>query len=113
MVVQPLDLAVAQNATGTSGTGTPVRHFYDKWVQVIGLAGGCELSIEGTIDGTNWSKSSANSGGIPGVINADGTYEVPEAWEKVRVNRTVQGTGNPTVKLAFRGIVQAESPALP
>lgn len=113
MVVQPLDLAVVQDATGTSGTGTSCRHLFDKWAQVFGIAGGGELTIEGTIDGTHWVSSSANSSGVAGSISVDGVYEVPEPFEKVRVNRRTQGTGNPTVKLACRGIIQTEAPALP
>lgn len=88
------DLNVVQGGTGV-GTARTCGELVDKWVQVFGIAGGCVIRIEGTIDGTHYVTSGAN-------ITADGVYEIPEAFLKVQVNRTATGTGNPTVKLTGR-----------
>lgn len=90
------DLDVVQGATGT-GTAFRCAELADKWIQVNAIAGGATLTIEGTIDGTNWVTSAG-----PGTITANGIYAVDETFLDLRVNRTVQGTGNPTVKLAGR-----------
>lgn len=90
------DLAVVQGGTGV-GTVFNCSELSDKWIQVNGIAGGCTLTIEGTIDGTNYVTSAG-----PGTISADGIYAVEEAFLNFRVNRTAQGSGNPTVKLAGR-----------
>jgi hypothetical protein len=91
---EPYDMNVVQGGTG-AGTITPCRNHIDKWVQVAAIAGGCTLKIEGTIDGSNFVQSGAD-------IVANGVYEVPEAFDQIRVNRSVAGTGNPTVKFIGR-----------
>ena len=95
-------LKVVQNGTGTF---TPAidgqlgaAHLSNKTVQMTGIAGGCSVSIEGTIDGTNWFASSA------GAFTADGAKVIPESFYLIRTNRTVQGTGNPTVWMLAHNI---------
>lgn len=85
---------VVQGGTG-AGTSLPAQHFIDKYVQVFGIAGGCTLQMQGTIDGTDYVKSGAD-------IVADGVYEIPEAFVLLRVNRSATGTGNPTVTFSGR-----------
>ena len=86
-------LNVVQNGPGPGSLFT-TRHFVDKWIQVHGIAGGCVLQVLGTLDGSNFVQSGAN-------ITADGAYEIPEGFISIEINRSVQGTGNPTV--AFTG----------
>jgi hypothetical protein len=89
-----VDLPVVQGTTG-AGAAQQVQNLVDKWVQVAGIAGGCVLQVQGSIDGTNYSQSGAN-------ITADGTYPVDEAFDRVRINRSAAGTGNPTARLLGR-----------
>lgn len=95
MRLEHYSLNVVQAGVGT-GTAFPCRDHLDKWVQVTGIAGGAAVTIEGTIDGATWVASTAGS------LTANGIYEIPEAFDQMRVNRTVQGTGNPSVLLAGR-----------
>jgi predicted metal-dependent phosphotriesterase family hydrolase len=98
MRAETYDLNVV--ATTGRGTSTTCRNHFDKWVQVSGIAGGATLTIDVTIDGTNWKASGL--AGVGSSITADGFYEVPEGAVAIAANRTVQGTGTPAVKLFGR-----------
>lgn len=92
-----MDLAKAQlnvPASATQGTPTKVQGLMDKWVQVTGIAGGGQLRLQGTIDGTYVN--------LGAVISADGIVEVAEAVEFMRVDRTIVGSGTPTVTVVGR-----------
>lgn len=95
MRYETYSLDVVQSTTG-AGTGFPCAHHFDKWVQLADIAGGGSVTIEGTIDGTHWIASTA------GALTVNGVYEIPEGFASIRVNRTIQGTGNPTVALGAR-----------
>lgn len=88
-------LDVVSAATGV-GAARKCEDMTEKTVVATGIAGGCKLDIEGTVDGVNWVKSSATG------IAADGVTLVPETFAQVRVNRTVLGTGQPVATLAGR-----------
>lgn len=86
-------LNVVQDATGV-GTAFGSAEFIDKMVQVAGIAGGATLVVEGTVNGSNWITEAT--------IAADGVTVIDKPWVQLRINRTVQGTGNPTVRFVGR-----------
>ncbi len=79
------------------GTALPVKDDVDKWDQVHGISG-ATIAIEGTVDGNNWN----TVGNSASAITADGIYEIPEGVASLRVNKTVAGSGSPTVVLFHR-----------
>lgn len=81
-----------------SGTGTPFpcANLIDKWVQVQGIAGGANLVVEGTFNGSAYIAATG------GTLTADGEVNIKEAFVSMRINRTVVGTGSPTATLVGR-----------
>jgi hypothetical protein len=78
-------------ATQTQGSPTLVENLTAKYVQVTGIAGGCVVRIQGSLDGTNFFNIGAAD------INADGLQALPETVSHVRVDRKTVGTGTPSV----------------
>jgi hypothetical protein len=98
MRADPVSLNVP--ATATTGTAVECADLFDKWVQITGIAGGATFNVEGTIDGTNFVTSGLN--GLGPNITANGVYEVPEGFVRIRLNRTVLGSGAPAGTLFAR-----------
>lgn len=90
MRAETIELNVVQGATG-AGTAVPAAHLVNKYVQTSAIAGGAAVTIEGEIDGTYAA--------ITASITTNTITAVPATVNSIRVNRTVQGTGNPTVTL--------------
>lgn len=96
MRFESYQLDVKQDATGT-GAALKCEDLADKTLVITGIAGGCVLDIEGTVDGALWVTS-----GTTKAINANAAVQLPETFAQIRVNRTTKGTGNPNVTLGAR-----------
>lgn len=109
-----LAVAVAAIAPATAAS-TSTAELKGLGVQISGIAGGCVLAIEGTLDGSRWVRlcnlaDGAAVNNVGSTFSADGIYRLgmakldPEEqviWA-VRVNRTVLGTGTPVVTVFGR-----------
>ena len=87
-------LNVVQNGTG-AGTPQWTENFRDLTVQFTGIAGGGSYTVEGSQDGSTWAPLGA-------AVTADGIVLYTQCVKHIRINRTVQGTGNPTILLGCR-----------
>lgn len=109
-----ITMPVVQDATGP-GALVPVQDLEAPSVQLVGLAGGCSIRIEASIDGTNWLQLINSANPSASDFTTDGVYrlvlgttfggscgESPLVY--MRTNRTVQGTGNPVVTLGARNV---------
>ena len=90
-------LDVAQIAAGVAKR---TAHFEVDGVQIAGnFAGGWDVQIQGTVDGTNW----APIGGATTAADVldSGTAALSVSWVQMRVLTNTTGTGDPpTVSLA-------------
>lgn len=100
--------------TVAAGSALNTENLSSANVQVAGITGGAVLQIEGTLDGSNWVPMILDGQDIlslsPTDISVDGIYhlgfcdfEVLLACSAMRVNRTVAGTGSPSVAVTLCG----------
>ncbi len=85
------DLVVVQGAT-TTGTGTafPITDYENKWVQIGGTFVGT-VTIEITVDGSNWETVASTT--------TKAIIQVLPMGLLLRINRTVSTSGQPSAKL--------------
>lgn len=79
------------------GQGDPVSvaEYFDKTIQVTGTFTGLSLTIQGTMDGTNW-------GDITSAITAVGITTFEATVKAIRVNATALTSGTPVVTFGGR-----------
>ncbi len=87
-------LTAAPITANSTSTPVSVRDLVDKWAQI--QAGNMAVAVEGTIDGTNWV--TVDTAGP----SAGKVFEIPQAFESLRVVTSGFAAGSSTVWLAFR-----------
>jgi len=87
--------ALAVPASTATGAPQKVEDLVEKYVQIIDAGTACAFSIQGTIDGTNYSDITTS-------INAAGFYPVPQAVTHVRIKTTTYGSGTPAAAISGR-----------
>lgn len=81
------------SADGT-GTGMLVAQYTDKYVQIT--AGNMVVTVQGTIDGTNWAAIGAIG------PTASGFVSVPQSVEQIRIVVSAFAAGTSSAVLGFR-----------
>lgn len=77
------------------GAGVRIEEYTDKTVQVTGTFAGLSMTIQGTMDGTNW-------GDITAAITAVGITTFTATVKMIRVNATALTSGTPVVTFGGR-----------